>query len=168
MQVTGRGRDSQPGAALWARPKAEISRRAVPASSTSTSRTISKRRWPGCIARVGGEAGVHAAAVPAGARAVRPVRPRAPPRRQALRAARLHHGRRRAVACRATCVSCAVSWIPATCRSTCRAKSCSRIKDDRGHPFQRLRRTRCSACSKTWRKKSRRNTRRSGRSSAAC
>ena len=43
-----------------------------------------------------GQAGIHAAALHPGARAVRPVGPQRPPRHQALRAPRLHHGRRRA------------------------------------------------------------------------
>ncbi len=41
---------------------------------------------------------VHPAALPARARALRPLGPRPAPRRQALRAARVHHGRRRAAA----------------------------------------------------------------------
>ena len=49
------------------------------------------------------------AAVRAGARAVRPVGPRRPPRAQALRAARVHHGRRASSSCRRTCASCA-AW----------------------------------------------------------
>ncbi len=47
-----------------------------------------------------GPPGVHAAPLHPGARAVRPVGPRASARPQALRAARLHHGRRRAAAAR--------------------------------------------------------------------
>ena len=42
--------------------------------------------------------GIHPAAVSAGACAVRPVGPQRPPRHQALRAPRVHHGRRRAIA----------------------------------------------------------------------
>ena len=47
-------------------------------------------------ARVEGTQGIHAAALHPGASAVRSVGPRAPARHQALRAARVHHGRCRA------------------------------------------------------------------------
>ena len=80
--------------ALWARTE-PTSRTSSTTSSTSTSRTTSRSRSPG---RTTGSraAGIHAAALHPGARAVRPVGPRQARRHQALRAARVHHGRRRA------------------------------------------------------------------------
>ena len=61
------------------------------------ARGARRRRAARLHARQGrGTAGVHGAPLPAGAGAVRPVGSRAPPRREALRAPGVHHGRRRA------------------------------------------------------------------------
>ena len=86
--------------AFWRRPEAGDQRRRSTRSSTSTSRTTSKLRSLATHHRVEGALEYTAAALHSGARAVRPVRSRPAPRRQALRAARVHHGRRRAAACR--------------------------------------------------------------------
>ena len=83
--------------ALWARPKSEITEEQYDEFYKHVAHdfepplawTHDRGRRP---------AGVHAAAVHPGARAVRPVGPRAAPRHQAVRPARLHHGRRRAAA----------------------------------------------------------------------
>ena len=81
--------------ALWARPKSEISEEQYHelykhvAHDVDAAARLHARQG-------GGAAGVHAAPLRAGAGAVRLVGSRAPPRRQALRAPGVHHGRRRA------------------------------------------------------------------------
>ena len=80
--------------ALWARRKSEITDEQYTEFYKHVAHDFED---PLCLdARPGrGQAGIHAAAVHPGARAVRPVGPQRPPWHQALRAARLHHGRRR-------------------------------------------------------------------------
>ena len=110
--------------ALWARPKQDITRRAVRG-------VLQARR-----ARQRGAARLRRTR---GSRAAPSTRSCSTSRRaapfdlcdrehrrgaQALRAARVHHGRRRAAAARRTCASSAASSTPTTCRSTCRARSC--------------------------------------------
>ena len=77
--------------ALWARPKSEISRRAMP--RVLQARGPRLRAAARLHTRQGRRpAGVHAAVLHPAARADRPVGSRAPARHQALRPAR-HHGR---------------------------------------------------------------------------
>ena len=81
--------------ALWARPKSEITeeqyhefyKHVAHDFEPPLAYSHSQGRGP---------PGIHAAAVHPAAGAVRSVGPRAPARHQALRAARVHHGRRRA------------------------------------------------------------------------
>ena len=83
--------------ALWTRGEERHQRRAV--QGVLQARRPRLRRSAGLEPRARrGPAGVHAPAVPPVAGAVRPVGPQRPPRHQALRAPRLHHGRRRAAA----------------------------------------------------------------------
>ena len=90
-----RRRDRQPGAARCGRARSsevtteqyEEFYKHVAHDSRRRSRTCTPGRGPHRI---------HAAAVHSGGCAVRPVGPRAPPRREAVRAPRVHHGRRRA------------------------------------------------------------------------
>ena len=92
-----RGRDGQPGERPVGAPQVGDQRRAV--QGVLQARRPRLRRPAGlaaCPRR--GPPGLHAAALHSLARALRPVGPPAAPRRQALRAARLHHGRCRAAA----------------------------------------------------------------------
>ncbi len=81
--------------ALWARPKKDVTedeynefyKHVAHDFEPPLAWSHNKRRR---------QAGIHLAALCALARAVRPLQPRQPPRHQALRAPRLHHGRRRA------------------------------------------------------------------------
>ena len=151
--------------ALWARPKSEITEeqyhefyKHVGARLRAAARLRPRegRRPPG----------VHAAALHPAARAVRPVGPRPSPRHQALRPARVHHGRRRA----------ADAGVPAlrARRHRLERPAAQRLARDPAAVARRRRRSArrrssaCSACSRTWRRTSRRSTRRSGTSSAAC
>ena len=84
--------------ALWARPKSEITDEQYK-SSTSTSRTTAATRSPGRTTASRAAPSTPSCST-SRAGAVRPVGSRAPPRHQALREARLHHGRRRAAAAR--------------------------------------------------------------------
>ena len=81
--------------ALWARPKNEITEEQYHEFYKHVAHDFE------AAARLHAQQGrrhqgIHAAPLHPGARAVRPVGPRAPARHQALRAARVHHGRRRA------------------------------------------------------------------------
>ena len=81
-------------------------------------------------------------------------------RAEALREARVHHGRRRAVPAAVPALRERRASIRPTCRSTCRA-SCCRTTGSRGH----ARRAHASACSTCWPsspRTSRRSTRPSG------
>ena len=91
----GRG-DRQPGLRAVERAQERDHRRGVQRVLQAHRRTSSPTRWPACTARMEGKLRVHPAALHPLQRALRPVEPRQPPRRQALRAPRLHHGRRRA------------------------------------------------------------------------
>ena len=83
--------------ALWARPRNEISGGAV--QGLLQARLARLRRAAGLDPQPGrGPHRVHPAAVHPRARAVRPLGPPAAPRRAAVRAARVHHGRRRRAA----------------------------------------------------------------------
>ena len=109
---------------------------------------------------------VHAAALHSLARAVRPLGPRPPARAEALRPARVHHGR-----CRA-----AAAGVPALRprRRRLQRPAAQRLARDpagvarrRGDP-ERLRQARARRCSRTSPRTRRRSTRRSGRRSAGC
>ena len=118
-----RGRDRSTRRRRCGRARSRRSPPSSTRSSTSTSRTTPSRRSPGRTP---------------GSRAAPSTRSCSTSRRgrrstcgtastgaaQALRAARVHHGRRRAAAAGATCASCAASSTPTTCRSTSRARSC--------------------------------------------
>ena len=81
--------------ALWARARADITDEQYKEFYKHVGHDFEDPlAWTPCARR--GPAGVHASAVRSRARAVRPVGPRRAPRHQALRAARVHHGRRRA------------------------------------------------------------------------
>ena len=80
---------------------------------------LAKRRWPARTTASRAHR-IHPAAVHPGQGADGHVEPRQGGRRQALRQARLHHGRRRRRCCRATCASSRAWSIRPTCRSTCR------------------------------------------------
>ena len=125
---TGRGRDGQPGRARCGRGPRPRSPTSSTRSSTSTSATTSSRRWPTRTT------GSRAAA---STRSCCTCRRSAPfdlwdrdkrARRQAVRAARVHHGRRRAAACRRTCASCAAWSTRADLPLNVRAKSCRRAR----------------------------------------
>ena len=89
--------DRQPGLGAVGAREIRNHRRAV--QGVLQARRPRLRRPAGVDPRARrGPPGVHAPALPPVARAVRPVGPRRPPRHQALRASRLHHGRRRAAA----------------------------------------------------------------------
>ena len=103
-----------------------------------------------------GPAGIHAAPLHPGARAVRPVGPRASPRPQALRAARLHHGRRRAAAAR-------VPALRARRRRLRRPAAQRLARDPAAEPRRRrdprrLHASACSTCSRTSPRTRRRST----------
>ncbi len=114
----------------------------------------------------GGTPGVHGAPLRAGAGAVRPVGSRAPPRRQALRAPGVHHGRRRA----------ADAGLPAL-RARCRrlerpaaqrvARDPAAVQGRRGDPVGRDQ-ARAGHARAARREGHARSTRRSGRRSAGC
>ena len=107
-----------------------------------------------------GPPGVHAAVLHPAAGAVRPVGSRAAPRHQALRPARLHHGRRRGPD----------AGVPAVRARHHRFErpAAERLARDpaavarRADRSRRRRPSASSACSTTWRRRSRRSTRRSG------
>jgi hypothetical protein len=103
--------------------------------------------------------------IPAG-RAVRPVGPRAPARRQALRAARIHHGRCRAARAAVLALRRGVGRFerPAAQRV---ARDPAGVARRRSDP-QRLRQAVSSTCSPISPNGTRRNTRRSGARSATC
>ncbi len=83
--------------ALWARPKSEITEEQYREFYKHVGHDFdAPLAW--VHSKVEGKSEYTQLAVPAGARAVRPLGPRASPRRQAVRAARLHHGRRRTIA----------------------------------------------------------------------
>ena len=93
--VTRRGRTGQPGVGALGAAQVGDQRRAVP--RVLQARRARHRAAAGLQPCEGRRpAGVHAAALHPGARAVRSVGSRASPRHQAVRAARLHHGRCRA------------------------------------------------------------------------
>ena len=90
-----RGRAGQPGVGAVGAAQVGDHRGAVP--RVLQARRARLRAAAGLQPREGrGPPGVHAAALHPAARAVRPVGSRASPRHQAVRPARLHHGRRRA------------------------------------------------------------------------
>ena len=80
-------------AALWTRPKSDITDEQYQ-ESTSSSRSTPSRRWPTRTTASKGAANTRSAVHP-GEGAARPLEPRQARRRQAVREARLHHGRRR-------------------------------------------------------------------------
>ena len=94
-------------------------------SSTTTSRTPSTSRGRACTSRPRACLEYTALLFVPGAQAVRPLRPEAPARRQAVRPARVHHRRLRRRCCRATCASSAAWSTPRTCSSTSAARRCS-------------------------------------------
>ncbi len=82
--------------ALWTRPRTEIKDEEY--GEFYSPHLARQRGTAGLEPQQGrGQARVHQPAVPAGARALRPVAARCGPRAEAVREARLHHGRRRAV-----------------------------------------------------------------------
>ena len=82
--------------ALWTRPRTRSEGRGI--QGVLSPHHARLHRSAGVVARQGRRhEGIHQPAVRAGARAVRPVASRSRARTQALRASRLHHGRRRAV-----------------------------------------------------------------------
>ena len=93
-----------------------------------------------------GDALLHRAAVRPGLAAVRPLRPEAPPRREALRPARVHHRRPRRRCCRAICASSAAWSTARICSSTSAARRCSTAPSS-----PRCARRWCGACSTSWR-----------------
>ena len=128
--------------------KAEITRRAIPASSTSTSATTSSRRWRGRTTA---------------SRAARNTRSCSTSRRarpstcgtasiaaaSSSTCAACSSWTMPSSCCRPTCASCAASSIPTTCRSTSRARSCSRAATSRRSAPAAS--SACWACSRTWR-----------------
>ena len=108
------------GAALWTKPKAEISAeeyadfyRSVAGQFDEPALTIHFRAE--------GPARIYGARLRAGDAAVRPVRSGSQGPHEALRAS-ASSSPTRPSSCRATCASCAASSIPPTCRSTSRAR----------------------------------------------
>jgi HSP90 family molecular chaperone len=124
-----RGRDRQPGLGLWARSKNDITDEQYKEFYKHVGHDFEDPlAWT--HARVEGKTGIHAAALRAGARALRPVGPQRP------------HGiklyvRRVFIMDDAeqlmppTCASCAASSIRPTCRSTSRARSCRNRRTSR-------------------------------------
>ena len=91
-----RGRDGQPRLGPVGARQEGHQRRGIP--RVLQARRARLRAAAGLVAQPRGrQAGLHLAALPPVARALRSVRPPAAPRHQALRAPRVHHGRRRAV-----------------------------------------------------------------------
>ncbi len=133
--------------ALWTRPRSEITdeeyQRVLPARRARLRRSARLEPQPGR-----GQARVHEPALRPGARAVRPVAARGAARPQAVRAARLHHGRRRAVPAAVPALRQGRGRFRATCRSTSRASCCSRTPEVEAHP-QRPHQARARHC---WRK----------------
>ena len=152
--------------ALWARPKAEITDGAVRGVLQARRARLRAAARLRRTRKVEGRTGVHAAALHAGARAVRPVGPRAPARHQAVRAARVHHGRRRAAAAGLPALRARRGRFerPAAQRL---ARDPAGVERRRGDP-QRLRQARARPARGPRRERARRSTRRSGTSSAAC
>ena len=143
------------------RGRSRTSRPSSTTSSTSTSRTTARRRSRTCTRRVEGRTEYTLLLYVPARRAVRPVGPRASPRRQALRAARVHHGRRRAAAAAVPALRPRRRRLATTCRSTCRARSCrSRATSRRSAAAAS---SACSTCSRISPRTTRRSTRRSGR-----
>ena len=90
--VTDEDEQINQASALWARSKSEITRGAVP--RVLQARRARLRAAAGARPRQGRRPpGIHAAVLHSAAGAIRPVGPRPSPRHQALRPARLHHGR---------------------------------------------------------------------------
>ena len=115
--------DGQPGARAVAAAEERADRERLPRVLPAPER---RYRCAACLhPQPGGRAHrIHAAAVRAAPRAVRPLGPPAAPRHPALRPARLHHGRRRAADAGVPALRQGRSSIPTTCRSTSRARSC--------------------------------------------
>ena len=119
--------------ALWARAKQRHHRRASTRSSTSTSATTSRTRSPGPTRSVEGRQEYTQLLYVPVARALRPLGPQRPPRREALRAPRLHHGRRRAAPARVPALRARRGRLqrPAAQRL---ARDPAGIEGHRGHP----------------------------------
>ena len=93
--ITDEDEQINQASALWARSKSEITDEQYHEFYKHVGARL--RVAAGVHARPGrGPPGIHAAALHAEAGAVRSLGPRAPPRHQALRPARVHHGRCRA------------------------------------------------------------------------
>ena len=163
-----RGRAGQPGVGAVGAAEVARSPRSSTRSSTSTSRTTSSRRWPTRHARVEGRQRVHAAVLHPAARAVRPVGPRAS-----------RHGIKLYVR-RVFIMDDAEQLMPAYLRFVRGDHRLERPAAERlaRDPAGVARRRRRSGAASTKRvlglledlaaERSRRSTRRSGRSSAAC
>ena len=90
--------------ALWTRPKSEITDEQYKQFYQHLSHDHRRSARVDAQSRRRPQR-IHATAVCAGARAVRPVEPRSSQRPQAVREARVHHGRRRATAAARICAS---------------------------------------------------------------
>ena len=152
-------------AALWTRPKSDI----TDAQYQEFYKQISlrQRRAAGLHPQPRrGPQRVHATALHPGQGAVRPVEPRQARRRQALRQARLHHGRRRGPD----------AGVPALRQGRDRQRRPAAERQPRvaaGKPrregrFARARRSACCRCWRTWPRTRRTSTPRSGKTSARC
>ena len=165
----GRVGAGQQGGGAVDRGRRARSPRSSTRSSTSRSATTPRRRSPTPQPRRGPQR-IHAAALHPGEGAVRPLEPRQARRRQALRQARLHHGRRRG----------ADAGLPALRQGRDRLERPAAQRQPRaaaGKPRREgdprgLDQARAVDARRRWptarTRRRRRSTRRSGRTSASC
>ncbi len=162
----GRGRNRQQGLGALGAPQAT---RSPPEEYDEFYKHVAPRFRGAAGARAQPrrrQAGIHLAPLYTAARALRSVGPRTAPRHQAVREARVHHGRRRAADAEVPALRARRDRLQRSAAEHL-ARNPAAQPRHRRHP-QRLGARRCWTCSTTWRQRTRRNTPNSGPSSGAC